>query len=151
MIIFAQVGSGIYQLLLILHLVTVVVAFSPAIVHALTGTRLLREDEGASRSFFRVAVGNERTVYLPALVLVGLLGFAMVGMSDDAFKFTDAWVLIAAILWVAIGGIVSAVIVPGERRLAEGDRAAEQKVAAAGGVVSLLFLVVVFLMVVKPG
>jgi hypothetical protein len=151
MIIFAQVGSGVYQLLLILHLVSVVVAFSPAIVHALTGTKLLKQDEPASRSFFGVAVANERTVYLPALVLVGLLGFAMVGMSDGTWKVTEPWVLVSALLWLIIGGIVSAVIVPGERQLADGDRSVASKVAAAGSIVSLLFLVVVFLMVVKPG
>lgn len=151
MIIFAQVGSGVYQLLLILHLVSVVVAFSPAIVHALTGTKLLKQDQPASRSFFRVAAANERTVYLPALVLVGLLGFAMVGMSDGTWKVTEPWVLVSALLWLIIGGIVSAVIVPGERQLADGDGSVASKVAAAGSIVSLLFLVVVFLMVVKPG
>lgn len=151
MFILAQVGSGVYQLLLILHLVSVVVAFSPAIVHALTGSRLLKQDEGASRSFFRVAAGNERMVYLPALAVVGLLGFAMVGMSDGAWKFSDPWVSVAALLWLIIAGIVSAVIVPAERLLADGDRSVESKVAVGGGIVSVLFVIVVFLMVVKPG
>jgi hypothetical protein len=151
MFLLARVGSGFYQLLLILHLLSVVVAFAPAVVHAVTGPRLLKEAEAAGRTFFGVAVGNERTVYLPALLAVGILGFALVGISDEAFKFTDAWVLIAALLWLAIGGVVSAMIVPGEKQVAAGDRAAEAKVAAGGGIVSLLFLVVLFLMVVKPG
>ena len=150
MIILGQVGSGVYQLLLILHLVSVVVAFAPAVVHALTGPRLLKEDEAAGRRFIAVGVANQRAVYLPALLAIGILGFALVGMSDDAFSVTDPWVLISAVLWLAIGGIVSAVILPGERALAAGDRDAESKVTAAGGIVTLLFLVVLFLMVVKP-
>jgi hypothetical protein len=60
-------------------------------------------------------------------------------------------VFISALLWLAIGGIVSAVIIPGEKQVASGDRAAESKVAAAGGIATLLVLVVLFLMVVKPG
>lgn len=151
MFILAQGHSGVYELLLILHLVSVVVAFSPAIVHALTGSRLLKQDEAASRPFFRVAAGNERMVYLPALLLVGLLGFALVGMSDGAIEFSDPWVSVSALLWLIIGGLVGALIVPGERALADGDRSVESKVALAGGIVTVLFVIVVFLMVVKPG
>ena len=151
MLTLAKVGSGVYDLLLILHLVSVVVAFSPAVVHSLTGSRLLQQDEAASRSFFRVAAGNERMVYLPALAVVGLLGFALVGMSDGVWKFSDPWVSVAALLWLIIAGIVSAVIVPAEKLLAEGDRSVESKVALGGAVVTVLFVIVVVLMVVKPG
>jgi len=151
MLLLARVDSGVYQALLVLHILSVVVAFAPAVVHPLTGPRLLKEDEPAGRSFSGVASGVERKVYLPALLAVGVLGFALVGLSDDAWKFSEPWVYIAALLWLAIGGIVSAVIIPGEKQIAAGDRAAESKVAAAGGIASLLFVVVVFLMVVKPG
>lgn len=150
MLLAQLVDTGIYQLLLILHLLSVVVAFAPAIVHSLTGPRLLKEDEVAGRKFFGVAAGNERMVYLPALLAVGVLGFALVGFSKKAVSLSDPWVLISLALWLAIAGIVGAVIVPGERQIAAGDRAAESKVGAAGGIVTLLFLVVVFLMVVKP-
>ncbi len=147
----AEVGSGVYQMLLILHILSVVVAFAPAVVHSLTGPRLLKEDEGAARSFFGAAAGNDRRVYLPALLAVGILGFALVGISGGTFEFSDPWVSAAALLWVIISGIVGAVIVPAERQLAAGDRSAESKVAAGGGIVTLLFVIVLILMVVKPG
>ena len=151
MFMLARVGSGVYQLLLILHLLSVVIAFAPAVVHPLTGPRMMKEDESAGRRFSGAAAAVSRTVYLPALLAVGILGFAMVGISDQAFRFSDPWVFISALLWLVIGGIVSAVIIPGEKQVAAGDRAAESKVAAAGGIATLLFLVVLFLMVVKPG
>ncbi len=151
MFLLAQGHSGVYQLLLILHILAVVVAFSPAVVHSLTGSRLMREDEAAGRRFFGVAAANDRRVYLPALLVVGVLGFALVGLSDGAFEFSEPWISAAALLWVIIAGIVGAVIVPGERALAEGDRPAEKKVGAAGGIVTVLFIVVLILMVVKPG
>ncbi len=149
--VLARVGSGIYNLLLLLHILSVIVAFAPAVAHPLTGPRLMKDDEEAGRRLSAVLAINSRQVYLPALLAVGILGFALVGISDEAWKFTDPWVFISALLWLAIGGIVGAVIIPGERQVGAGDRAAESKVAAAGGIATLLFLVVLFLMVFKPG
>lgn len=147
----ARFNSGVYQLLLILHILSVVVAFAPAVVNPLTGNRLLREDEGAARRFSAASSVNNRTVHLPALAAVGILGFALVGVANPAFKFSDPWVGISAVLWLAIAGIIGAVVVPGERGMAAGEAGAEAKVRAGGGIVAVLFLVVLTLMVVKPG
>lgn len=151
MFLLARVGSGVYNALLLLHILAVLVAFAPAVINPIVGPRLYKDDEAAGQKFSGVSASNTRTVHLPALLAVGILGFALVGISDEAFKFTDPWVFISALLWLAIGGIVSAVIVPGEKQVAAGDRAAESKVAAGGGIATLLFVVVLFLMVVKPG
>ena len=151
MLILAVVSSGVYKALLLLHLLSVVVAFSPAVVHAIAGPGLMKEDEDAGRRFAGIAAANNRMVHLPALLVVGVLGFALVGVSDEAWKFSDLWVSISALLWLVIAGIISAVVVPGNRKVAAGDRAAESRVAAAGGIATLLFVIVMFLMVVKPG
>ena len=150
MFLLAQVGSGVYNLLLILHILAVVVAFAPAVVHPLVGRRLLG-DEGAARQFSGAASINSRTVHLPALMAVALLGFALVGVSDSAFKFSDPWVAISALLWLVIGGVVSAMVAPGERGMAAGEAGAASKVQIGGGIVTVLFVVVLCLMVVKPG
>jgi uncharacterized membrane protein len=147
----ATVDSGVYKALLFLHILAVLVAFSSVVVNPLTGPRLMKDDEGAGKRFSATVADNSRKVYLPALLAVGILGFALVGASDDTWKFSKPWVFISALLWLAIGGIVSAVIIPGEKQVGAGDRAAESKVAAAGGIVALLLVVVLFLMVVKPG
>ena len=149
MFLLARVRDDAYNVLLILHLVSIVVAFAPAVVHPLTAARL-KGDAAAEQRFSGSAVTNTRTVYLPALLLVGILGFAMVGISDEAFKFSDLWVMISAILWLVIGGIVSAVLIPAEKQLAAGDRSAEKKVQMAGIALTLLFVIVVYLMVFKP-
>jgi len=151
MLILASVNSGVYKALLLLHILSVIVALAPAVVRPLTGPRLLKDDEAAAARFAGVSAGNQRMVHLPALLAAGILGFALVGASGETWKFSELWVSISALLWLVIGGIIGAVIVPGERQTAAGDKAAESKVAAAGGIVSLLFVVVLFLMVVKPG
>jgi hypothetical protein len=48
-------------------------------------------------------------------------------------------------------GIVTAVILPSERKVAAGDVAALAKVKAAGGIATLLVIVQIGLMVFKPG
>lgn len=151
MVFLAAVSLGIRQFVLLLHIIAVLVAFAPAVVNALAGPRLMKEDEAAGRRFAGVSAANTRTVHLPALLAVGILGFALVGISNNEFTFSKPWVFISIVLWLAIGGIIGGVITPGERQIAAGDRAAESKVAAAGGIASLLLVVVLFLMVVKPG
>ena len=145
-----RVDSGVYQLLFILHILAVIVAFAPAVVHPLMGNRL-RSDGAAVRSFSVAASAATRTVYLPALVLVGVLGFGLIAVSDGAYEFSEPWVGAAILLWLIIAAVVGAVILPAERLLATGDAGGEPKLRAGGGVVSLLLVVVLFLMVVKPG
>ena len=72
-------------------------------------------------------------------------------------EFSDAWVWISLVLWLAAVGLVLGLIVPTLDRATK--QIAEQqsvvtltaRVAASGGVVALLFLVIVVLMVYKPG
>ena len=150
MFILATYNSGVYQLLLILHILSVVIAFAPAVVHPLVGGRF-KGDDVPARRFAEAAVLNSRAVHLPALAAVGVLGFALVGVSDKAFRFSDTWVAISIVLWLAIAGIISAVVVPAERAFAAGDTEAEKKVQAGGMIATLLFVIVVCMMVVKPG
>ncbi len=149
MFILAQVGSGVYNMLLILHILAVVVAFAPAVVHPLVGRRLVG-DEGALRRFSGAASNNTRAVHLPALVAVGVLGIGLVGVSDGAYEFSDAWIAISLLLWLVIGGVISALVLPGERGVAEGEPGAASKVQLGGGIATVLLLVVLILMVVKP-
>ena len=150
MFILGQVGSGVYNLLLILHILAVVVAFAPAVVHPLVGRRLVG-DEGALRRFSGATSNNTRTVHLPALLAVGVLGMGLVGVSGGAYEFSDAWIAISLLLWLAIGGVISALVLPGERGTAEGEPGAASKVQLGGAICTVLFLVVLTLMVVKPG
>ena len=151
MFILARVGDGVYQLLLILHILAVIVAFAPAVVHPLVARRLQAEEEGALRRFAGATSINTRTVHLPALLVVGVLGMGLVGVSDKVFKFSDPWVAISIVLWLALGGVLSAMVLPGERGMAAGEPGAAEKTQLGGTIATLLLLVVLFLMVVKPG
>jgi hypothetical protein len=71
--------------------------------------------------------------------------------SDPAWGFDQLWVSLALLVWLAICGVVSGVILPSERKLAGGDLAAEAKVAMGGQIVTVLLLAMLYLMIWKPG
>ena len=154
----AAISDTSYELVLVLHILAVIVAFAPAVAHPLTGARVKQAegDEGVVRFSALIATPG-RWVYFPALVLSGVFGGALIGLSkpsDDAevlWKFEQTWIWLGITIWVVLCGIVSGVILPSERKVAAGDLSAEKRVEAAGGIATLLVIVQIGLMVFKPG
>ena len=140
-----------YDVMLFLHIVTAFVAFAPAFVHPLLGNQTKALDATSRGKVLGMIAGNGRRIYAPALILTGLFGFAMHGMSDGVIEFGQTWFWLAIVVWIAMNGILHAVLLPGERALAGGDRSAEGKVSAAGMILTGLLLVMLYLMVFQPG
>jgi uncharacterized membrane protein len=134
---------------LFLHIVAVVVAFAPAVVHPLTFERM--RDDGSIGRFIGIAADNGRKVYLPALVATGVFGIIMILLSDEVIGFDELWISLSFLVWIAITGVVSGLIMPSERKVAEGDVEASKKVTLGGQLVTVLFLVILYLMIFKPG
>lgn len=133
-----------------LHIFSVVVAFSPGIAH----TALLRlgEADGPDvlKRLFGYMARNDRMIYSPALILVGVFGILIVA-TEDYVGFDDAWISAAMLLWLIVNGVLHGMMIPAERKIAEGDMSAQKMVMIAGPVIGLLFLATLYLMVVKPG
>jgi hypothetical protein len=154
----AAIADTSYELVLVLHIISVVVAFAPAVAHPITGARVkaAEGDEGVVR-FTAAVVAPGRWVYFPALVLSGVFGGALIGLSKpDAdsevlWQFEQTWIWLGITIWVVLCGIVSGVILPAERKVAAGDLSAQKRVEAAGGIATLLAVVQIGLMVFKPG
>ncbi|MFV2039618.1 MAG: hypothetical protein ACC660_05200, partial [Acidimicrobiales bacterium] len=87
----------------------------------------------------------------PALILAGLFGFGVVGMSSEAFSMSDGWVIGAILVWIAQNGVLHAMVAPGERAWSNGDISGAQKIATGASLIGLLLLVELVLMVFKPG
>ena len=119
--ILADIDSGLYKVVLILHLAAVLAAFAPAVIHPVMSAQYKGDGEGALRRFVELALINSRRIYVPALVAIGGFGIALVLLSDEAWGFDQTWVSLALLVWIAICGIVTAVIMPGERKLAAGQ------------------------------
>jgi len=147
----AAVGDTGYNIMLLLHVLTALVAFAPAFVHPFLGEQSKQLDAGSRRQVLGFLVQNGRRVYLPALVVTGILGFGLVGMSSDVFAPSQGWVVASLVVWIAINGVLHAVVVPAERAIADGDDSAEGRLTIGGIIATVLLVVILYLMIFKPG
>jgi hypothetical protein len=133
------VSTG-FKISLFLHILSVVVAFAPAILTVVPGGR-----DGALGVVERAG----RTVYSPALILAGLFGIGCIFSSSVGgvrlYDFSDTWVSLALVVWVAMNGVFHALVLVGQR---QGD---ERKVVNGEAIMTVLLIVMVYLMIWKPG
>ena len=146
-----------YKILLLLHILAVIVAFAPAFVWPFVSVRLKKQQKPVGPAIGELAGGHTTKVSGPALVLAGVFGFALVGMSklkggvDAVWTFKQTWVSVAALCWFIMVGLLFAVMAPAEKKAAAGDEGAEKIISAVGGVLHLLMVVVLIMMIFKPG
>ncbi len=144
------------KLLLAAHLIFAVFAVGPLVHAATTAGRGVRTGNGAATA----AASRMLRIYAYVSVLVVVAGMGLMSQKEDGKKlgeFSDTWIWLSALLWLIAVGLVLGVIVPtldkATRQIAaqESVVALTARVAASGGVVALIFLVIVVLMVYKPG
>lgn len=169
--------SGLYKTLLVLHLLAVILGFGPAMMAGLYGAeakkRRGREGLAISEATMTV-VGTFAEKFIYAVPILGIL---LIFASDDAWKFSQAWVSASLAIYIAAIAIVHAVHFPNLKRMnvlmtelvsgapppgaaagAGGPppqvaelEARGKKAGMVGGLLSLMVVVVVILMVFKPG
>jgi uncharacterized membrane protein len=151
--LFAAVGDTPYRIVLIVHILTAMAAFAPAFAHPFLANQARAMGPEGRQTVMRYMVANGRRIYTPALIVTGLAGFALQGMSEGAWGFDQAWITGAILIWVAMNGILHAVLIPAEAKVAagEGGEAAESRVQIGGAVLTVLLVVMLYLMVFKPG
>ena len=146
-------GTTAYRIVELLHVLTVLMALSPVFVQPILG-RLMRNGNPVERQhLMAVTVTGMRRVYGPALILAGLLGIALVEMSEGASCLSDAWVVGAIIAWLATNGVAHAIVVPALRTAGAGNStpAVEQRLEVGWALMSILFTVQLALMIWQPG
>lgn len=153
--ILADIGDTGYNIMLLLHILAMFVAFSPAFVHPFIDQDT-RELGSARQAIFTNISKRGMRIYGAALIVGGLLGFGVSGMSDDGtgelvYRVSDGWILASVIIWVAMNGVLHAMIIPGEKAVSQGDESQVGKVALGGQLITVMFLVTLYLMVFKPG
>jgi hypothetical protein len=101
-----------------------------------------------------------------------VFGLALVGMSDKVWKFSQTWVWLAVVLYLVGIGLSHGILLPAVRRMgvlmremvAGGPPAAPgpppqavemealgKRIAATGGTLNVLLVVILVLMVFRPG
>lgn len=101
-------------------------------------------------------------IYSYASVLVVIIGMGLMSLDDPygpgkVAEFKDTWIWLSLLLWLAAVAIALFHLVPTLTKATETIRAEGSvvgltpRVAAAGGIVGLIFAVIIFLMVYQPG
>lgn len=132
----AYLDNG-YKFFLLLHLLSAFAAFGPLFVYP----RLQRSDAvGLATLYMRLT--------LPAMVLTWVFGMGLVGLSDSVIEMSDAWITLSLLSWVAAIAVGWFLIRPAT--MSSGPDATK-KLAMGTGITHLLLVVLLVLMVFKPG
>lgn len=140
----ALINKDGYKILFLLHILSAIVAFGP--LFAVSALQRSGRTAELARLYLYVC--------LPALVLTWVFGMGLVGMSKPAgsdeavIKMSQTWIVLAVIVWL-IAVVIGAVLI----RPALTDRSAQarSRLSAGIGVTHLCLIVLLYLMVFKPG
>lgn len=148
-----------FKLLLFLHLLAAIFAVGPLVGAATTASRALRRpDADAARS-------AARTIRLYSLVsiVVVVIGMGLMSQKEsgdssaEVAKIGDTWIWLSLLLWACAMAVALGLLAPSLARAAAeiggGGTASGlvSRVAAAGGVIGLIYAAIVLLMVYQPG
>ena len=137
-----------YNVVLFLHILTVIVALTGAVAHPIMFALEEKRTDGDVVGLAQ-RIETPSRIYSISYVLVGVIGFGLVSMGD--LKWGETWLWLSIVLWIISVGILHGAMLPAERAVAAGDASAIDRVNRFGPVLSLIILVVLFLMAVKPG
>lgn len=168
----AELGtdSGIYKVLLVLHILSAIVGLGAVMLNGLYAVQSQKRPgpggRAVSEANFAVSIVAEKAIYL-----IPVFGILLVLVSDDAWDFGQAWLWLSLALYVVAIGISHSVLIPGHRKINELLAEMEQgpppaggpppqvvqiealgkKQAAAGMTLNLFVVVFLTLMIWKPG
>ena len=155
----AEVGSFPYNLVLFLHLVTVIVGFGGIVFAGVYVRKALQAGSSAaaiSTTSFEV---NKMAEY--AIYAVPVFGILLIVLSNKAWEFSQGWVSASFLLYFIGVGVAHALIIPTHRKLNvvlhDGGTSAPdvaplvKKLTLGGAINEVLLAVILILMVWKPG
>jgi uncharacterized membrane protein len=169
-VLIGAIGSDGYKIVLILHILTAIVGLGAVMLNGLYAAQLrsrpAAEALAIAETNFKVSKVAEYFIYA-----IPVFGIGLVFMSDNVIEFDQTWIWLSLVLYVVALGISHGVLMPTEKKIhalmremvAAGPpsggpppQAAQlqelgKRAGAAGGTLNLIVVVIVFLMVWKPG
>ena len=156
------VDTDLYNLVLVLHILAVIIGFGGMFIAGFYGNEAARRPGREGLAVAETTLKVTGTIPTVAVSAVPILGILLVLMSDDFWKFSEAWISLSFLLYIVLIGLATGIQVPAIRKMValrsgtEGAQSMEmqalgKKAAAVGAIVNLLWVVILFLMVFKPG
>ena len=159
-----------YNVVLVLHILTVVVGLGTVFLNGVYGAQIkaARGPEGLAIAEANLKVSKVAEWFIYAIPIFGI---ALVFMSDDVIEFDETWIWLSIVLYVVAMGISHGALYPAVKRMqvlmaemiagpppvgGPPPQAAEmeqlgKRVGAAGATLNLIVVVLIVLMVFKPG
>lgn len=147
-----------------LHILAAIVLGGGFVLEAICGPLVARaKTVGEVRAYARLLHISETFLSPPAALI--LLGFGYATASRAKFEFSDTWLTLAQVLFYAIAALAIVLLRPAASKLNKLAQAApdgpvtqeiKDQIASpipkiVGPIVTVLFVVIVYLMVWKPG
>lgn len=110
------INSGIYKLVLVLHILTAIVGFGAVLLNGIYGqqARSRKGTEGLAISQANFLVSKIGMFFIYAVFVFGIL---LVVLSDKAWSFSDSWIVTAIVLYVLGIGLAHGAAFPNARRM----------------------------------
>jgi uncharacterized membrane protein len=149
---------GSYQLLLVIHLLTVVVGIGSVVLNGVYGAQAKKAGPNGGnaivRANFAVTEIAEKVIYL-----IPVTGILMILDDDYPWDFSDTWVWLSIVLYVVAVGNAHMNLKTGAKRMIELTQgpptpemeAVGKRLGIAGTINDLIVVALIVLMVWKPG
>lgn len=146
-------NDALYQIVFLLHILSAIVAFAPAFSWPFVNLQMRKRGSSVPSDVAGQVAVNDAVVHGPALALAGAFGIIMIALSDGIYEFSQLWISLAFLVWFAMLGVLYGLLVPAGRQAAvDGpDSPSAKRVSMAGGIMHLLIVVMLVVMIWKPG
>jgi len=107
--VLGAVGDTPYNIVLLVHLFTVIIGVGMAFVAPVMASQSRRA--GGQLAQQNATITANKLIF-PMLLVAGTAGGALVGMSNDAWDFGQTWLAIGGALWMVTLGLALAAYPP---------------------------------------
>lgn len=159
--------SFLYKLFLFLHVLAVIIGFGGVLLNGLYASRARRYTPDQTLAVMEVNGFVSMKVAEIFIYLAAVFGFGLVGLSNDVYTFGQLWIWLSIVVYVVSLGVSHGVLMPRVRTMTELQRevaagtagpdtpgrmeALGKQIGASSGVLHLAFVVILVLMIWKPG
>jgi uncharacterized membrane protein len=172
--VLATVGSGVYKFFLLLHILSAIIGFGGVMLNGAYAARARQQSDREALAIQQANSWVTLNIAMYFIYAVFVFGLITAIIGKPAVKFSQGWLSAAMALYIVGIAISHAVMIPTSKKLgralsglangpqpggagdgrqaqvAEVD-ALSRRLGIFGAILNLLIIVILFLMVVKPG